>query len=349
MRFRPILIALSALAVAAAGLGAQSGSYAKVGEIHIGGPAAFDYLNADAAGKRLYVTHGTEVVVIDLATNAVVGRIAAGQRIHGIAIGPDNRGYISNGGDNNVSVVDLKTFQTLTRIDTGGANMNPDAILYDAKHKAVWAFNHTGKSAVEIDTATNAVVATIPLSGTAETGAVDPTLDRVFVNIEDKSVVDVIDIAARKVIATWPVAPADGPTGMAIDTATHRLFIGGGPSMVMMDARAGKVVASAPICGGTDATWFDPGTKMAFSSCGDGHITAVRENGDALTPVQTIDTERGARTMTGDTATHKLYVVAQKYGTPDANAPAPAAGQRGRGGPPAIPDSFHVLILGMSK
>jgi hypothetical protein len=172
-------------------------------------------------------------------------------------------------------------------------------------------------------------------------------LGRVFVNIEDKNSVDVIDIATHKVIANWPVAPASEPTGMAIDLANHRIFVGGGPNTVMMDARTGKVLASMPICSGTDATWFDPGTKMVFSSCGgnNGQITAGHVDGpDKLTVVQTIATLRGARTMTLDTATHNLYVVGQKYAPGAAAAPA-----GGRGGPPAIADSFHVMILGMGK
>ena len=326
---------------------AADGPYSKIGEIPIGGAGAFDYLTVDIAAKRLYVAHGTEVVVIDTANNAITGRIADTPRVHGIAIAPNGRGYTSNGGENKVSVVDLATLQTLSKVETGA---NPDAILYEPKQKEIYAINHTGKSVTVIDTATNKAVATIPLAGVAETGAADPALGRVFVNIEDKNSIDVIDIATHKVIANWPVAPADGPTGLAIDTATHRLFAGGGPSMVMIDAKTGKVVASAPICKGTDATFFDPGTKMAFSSCSDGHITAVRVDGDKLAVAQTIDTARGARTMALDPATHKIYTAAQKYQAVDPNAqtPPPAGTPAGRGrGPAAVPDSFHVLVFGM--
>ena len=326
-----------------AAVAAQTGQYSKIGEIQIGGTVTqFDYLNVDSAAKRLYVTNRTSVVVIDLATNKVLGRLPGGNNVHGIAIAPGDRGFISNGANNNVNIVNLKTMALIGTVETG---VNPDAILYEPKNKEVYALNHTGASATVIDAATGKVTATIPLSGTAETGQADPGLGRVFVNIEDKNLVDVIDVATHKLIASWPVAPASSPTGMAIDLATHRLFVGGGPNTVMMDATSGKIVASMPIVSGTDATWYDPGTKMVFSSGsgGNGQITAGRVDGDKLTVVQTISTLRGARTMTLDPATHNLYVVGQKYVPADPSAPA-----GGRGGP-AIADSFHVAIFGMGK
>ena len=342
MRQRIWMVVACAVAFAGSTFAFQAGQYSKIGEIHIGGTVVgFDYLNIDSAAKRLYVTNSTSVVVIDLAKNEVIGRIAAGVRVHGIALPGNGRGYVSNGSDNNVSIVDLKTFQTISKVETGA---NPDAILYEPKNKEVYALNHTGASITAFDAMTGKVNATIPLSGTAETGQADPVLGRVFVNIEDKSLVDVIDVATHKLVASWPVAPAVEPTGMAIDLANHRLFVGGGPNTVMIDAKTGRVIANMPICSGTDATWFDPGTKMVFSSCngGGGTITAGKVEGDKLTVVQTISTVRGARTMALDPATHNLYVVGQKYAPTDA-----AAAPGGRGGPPAIADSFHVLILGM--
>ena len=227
-----------------AGIGvAAAEHYAKVAEIKIGGAGAFDYLTVDSAAKRLYVTHGTEIVVIDLATNAIVGRIADTPRVHGIAIGANGRGFTSNGGENKVGIVDLKTLATLSKVDTGA---NPDAILYVPSRKEVYAFNHTGESATIIDAEKGTAITTVKLGGQAETGQADAALGKVFVNIEDKSTVDVIDMATHAVVATWPVAPAEEPTGMAIDTASHRVFVGGGPSLVMLDANSGKVVASVP-------------------------------------------------------------------------------------------------------
>jgi len=284
-------------------------------------------------------------VVIDTATNTIVGRIADTPGIHGIALAPElNRAFTSNGRENKVSVVDIKTLQTLSKVDTGA---NPDAILYEPKQKEVYAFNHTGHSATAFEAATGKVTATIPLAGVAEFGQADPGIGRVFVNIEDKDSVDVIDIAKHEVVANWPVAPASSPTGMAIDPAIHRLFIGGGKALVMIDDTNGRVVTSVPICAGTDATAYDPGTKLVFVSCSDGHVTIAHlDSPDKLTVVQTLETLPRSRTMTVDTATHKIYLAAVKLQPPDPNAPAPQPGQRGRG-PAAVPESFHVLVYGM--
>ena len=177
-----------------------------------------------------------------------------------------------------------------------------------------------------------AAAATIPLTGVAETGQSDGA-GKVFVNIEDKDQVDVIDVAAKKVTASWSVAPGKGPTGMALDISTHRLFVGADSHMVMMDSTNGKVVASVAICAGTDATWYDAGTKLAFSACRDGKITIAKVAGDSMTVVQTLDTSAGSRTMSLDAGTHKIYVTAAK---------PPAGGGRGYD-----PESFHVLVYGM--
>jgi YVTN family beta-propeller protein len=343
MRTRVIAALSVAIAISctATGLHAADPIYSKVGEIAIGGAGAFDYLNVDSGAGRLYVTHGTEVVVIDTMTNAIVGRIADTPGVHGIAIAPGGRGFTSNGREDKVSIVDLKTLKTIAKVDTGA---NPDAILYEPKHREIYALNHTGHSATVINAASGSVVATIPLAGDAESAQADPALNRVFVNIEDKNSVDVIDITTHKVVATWPVAPAEEPTGMAIDLERHLLFVGGGPNTVMIDAKTGKVLASAPICRGTDATWFDAKKKLVFSACGDGHIAVMKEEGGkALTAVETIDTVRGARTMALDAATHRIYTASSKFPPVDPNAP-PQAG-RGRG-PAPIPDSFHVLVFG---
>ena len=186
-------------------------SYAKVGDIPIGGPlpAQWDYLTVDAPSKRAYVSHGSEVVVIDTATDRVVGRIADTPGVHGIAVGA-GKVFTSNGRENKVSVVDPKTLATSSKIDSGGAN--PDAITFDPTSTAVWVFNHTGKSATEIDATTGTVRSTIALTGTAESGQADGA-GKVFVNIEDKDQIDVIDIAAKKVSASWPVAPGIEPDG----------------------------------------------------------------------------------------------------------------------------------------
>jgi YVTN family beta-propeller protein len=339
MRSR-VQFTLALVVCAAAAVGGQ-GQYAKVGEIPVGGGGGFDYLTIDSAGKRLYVSHASEVVVIDTASNTVVGRIADTPGVHGVAVGPDGKLYTTNGREDKVSVVDAKTLQTLTKIDTG---KNPDAITYDPKKKEIYAWNHTGHSASVIDTATGKVVATIPLAGVAETGGVDG--DRAFVNIEDKDSIDVIDTGKREVIAHWPVAPAESPTGMAVDAANHRIFVGGGPELVMIDDTNGKIVAHVPICRGTDATGYDPSTSLVFVSCSDGKVTIAHVDGPAaLSVVQTLETSRGSRTIAVDPATHKLYLAAVSYQPVDPNAPPPAAGQRAAR-PTPIPDSFKVIVFG---
>jgi YVTN family beta-propeller protein len=324
-------------------ISAQTASYAKIAEVHVGGAGTFDYLTVDPVAQRLYLSHGTEVVVIDLKTNSVIGRIADTPGVHGIAVVPGAGGHIftTNGRDNTVSIVDATSFATLSKVPTGA---NPDAIMYEPKGKVIYAFNHSGGSATVIDVASGKVIATVALEGAVETGQADPGLGKVFVNIEDKDTVDVVDMATHAVTTRWPIAPAEGGTGMAIDPATHHLFVGGGKFLVMMDGQTGKVLASAPICAGTDATTFDSATGNVFVSCSDGHITVIHVDSAAkLSVVQTIETARGARTMALDPTTHRLYVAAQTY-PPTDTAAAPAAG-RGRG-PAAIPDSLHVIVYG---
>ncbi len=333
MRHARLAAILSALVFAVSIGFAQTpgGMYAPAGEVKIGGAGRFDYLAVDAPAKRLYVTHGTEVVVIDTVALTIVGRITDTPGVHGIAITPGGRGFVTAGGENKVSVVDLSTLTTVMKVDTGA---NPDAIVYDPVNKEVYALNHTGKSATVIDAASGKVTATIPLAGDAESGAVDPELGRVYVNIEDKNSVDVIDVKTHTVIAHWPVAPAEEPTGMAIDTKTHRLFVGGGPAQVMLDGSTGKVVAHASICTGTDATFFDPGASLSMSSCSDGHISILRVGpGDKMSSFQTLETKRGARTMALDPATHRIYTAA-------ADLQPAASGAR----PVAVPDTFRVLV-----
>ena len=328
---RKYIVALVALVALGTGFVAGQGMYSQVADIPIGGPgpAQWDYSFADSAGKRLYVSHSTEVVVIDTATNKVVGKIMDTPGVHGIAVGA-GKVFTSNGRENKISVVDPKTLATLSKIDSGGAN--PDAITFDPKRNELWVFNHTGKSATVVDAKAGTVIATIPLTGVAETGQSDGA-GKVFVNIEDRDQVDVIDVAAKKVSASWSVAPGKGPTGMALDITTHRLFVGADSHMVMMDSTNGKVVASVAICAGTDATWYDAGTKLAFSSCRDGKITIARVAGDTMTVVQTLDTSVGSRTMSLDAGTHRIYVTAAKPN---------ASGGRGYD-----PESFHMLVYGM--
>lgn len=319
----------------------QDGPYKFSKEVVIGGEGGWDYLSVDPGAHRLYVAHGTKVVAIDTQANKVVGEVTETPGVHGFVAASDlGRGFSSNGRENKVSIVDLKTLKTLQKVDTGE---NPDAILYEPSHKEVYAFNGRGKSATVIDAQSGKVVATVPLEGKPETAQADPKAGKVYVNIEDTNAIKVIDMATHKVTDTWPIAPGEGASGMAIDVAQHRLFLGcDNKLMLMVDSSNGKVVYSVPIGDGVDSNWYDPGTKLAFSSNGGaGTVTIAREESPAvLKVVQTLKTARGGRTMALDPLTHTIYVAATDY------EPQPA-GSKDR--PKAIPGTFKVLIYQMAK
>ena len=314
-------------------------NYHLLKEIPVGGDGGWDYLSVDSAAQRLYVSHGTKVVVIDLAKDAVAGEITNTPGVHGLAPCPDlGLGVTSNGRENKASIVDLKTLQTLSKVETGA---NPDGMLYEPGQKEVYLFNGRGESATVIDPKAAKVVATIPLGGKPEFAAADVKAGLVFNNLEDKSELVAIDTKTHTVKNRWPIAPGEEASGMAFDVKNHRLFLGcGNKMMVMVDSQSGKVVANIPIGDGVDANSFDPATMLAFASCGDGTVTIAHEDApDKLTVVQTLKTEKGARTMTIDPATHKIYLASAKF-------EEPAAGQR-RG--KMVPGSFKILVYGNGK
>ncbi len=319
----------------AATLESQAGQYRLLKEIPVGGEGGWDYLSVDSPPHRLYVSHGNKVVVIDTATETVCGEITDTPGVHGVAIAPElGRGLATCGRENKGAVIDLKTLQILSKVDTGA---NPDGMLYEPGRKEFYTFNGRGRSATVIDAQTEKVVATIPLGGKPEFAQADAPAGLVFNNLEDKSEVAVIDAQKHEVVNRWPIAPGEEASGMAFDEKNHRLFLGcGNKLMVMLDSATGKVLASVPIGQGVDANAFDPETGLAFASCGDGTVTIAKAEGDKLTVVQTLTTERGARTMTIDPATHKIYLATAKFD-------APAEGRRrGR----MTPDSFKILVYG---
>lgn len=322
---------------------ASTPTYHAVGEIAVGGDAGFwDYLSEDLVARRLYVTNGTRVVVIDMEADSVVGEIRDLPGVHGFAVAHDlGRGYASDGRENEVAVVDLGTLQVQARVDTGE---NPDGILYVPDHQEVYAFNGRGHSATVIDATTGEVVATVPLPGKPEFAVYDPGAGRIYNNIEDRNEIVVIDPTAHEVVATWPIAPGEGASGLAIDLEHHRLFaVCDNGMMVMVDSRTGEVVDTVPIGEGPDAARFDPATQLAFSSNGaDGTVTIAHEDSPSrLTVVQILPTARSARTMTLDPTTHRIYLSAADFGeTP----PADSLGRPRR--PPMIPGSFRVLVYG---
>ena len=330
----PVLLTLAVAATCRA-----DGPYHFIKEIPVGGDGGWDYLSVDSAAQRLYVSHATKVVVIDLAQDAVVGEITNTLGVHGLAPAPElGRGMVTCGKENKAAIVDLKTLATITKVDT---EANPDGMLYEPGQQEFYTFNGRGKSATVIDAKTATVVATIPLGGKPEFARADPQAGRVYDNLEDKSEVVAIDTKKHEVVEHWPIAPGEEASGMAIDADNHRLFLGcDNKLMVMMDSASGKVLASVPIGEGVDANSFDPGTKLAFASCGDGTTTIAREEGpDKLTVVQVLATQRGARTMVLDPATHKIYLATAKM-------EAPAEGER-RG--KIIPGTFKILVYGMDN
>lgn len=337
------LVALSISPLATTTVRCVDTPYRLLKEIPVGGEGGWDYLSVDEGARRLYVSHGAKVVVIDIEQNAVVGEITDTPGVHGLAVAPElKRGFTSNGRENKASIVDLVTLKTLSKVDTGA---NPDAMLYEPGQKEVYMFNGRGQSATVFEAVSGQVVATIPFGGKPEFAVADTKAGRVYCNIEDKNELVAIDTKTHTVVNRWPIAPGEEASGLAIDLAQHRLFLGCGGSnlMVMMDSTSGKVVASVPIGKGVDATAFDPGTQLAFSSNGEGNVTIAREETpDKLVVVQTLTTERSTRTMTLDPKTHRIYLASAKFETQA--EPAPGA-QRQR--PKMIPDSMKILVYGM--
>jgi DNA-binding beta-propeller fold protein YncE len=320
---------------------AASEVYKFLNEIPIGGEGGWDYLSIDSGAHRLYVTHGTKIVVVDLEKNAVTGEIADTPGVHGFAIAPNlGRGFASDGKENKASIVDLKTLATVLKVDTGE---NPDAILYEPGHAEVYAFNGRGKSATAFDSKSGKVTATIPLPGKPEFAAADQKAGRVYCNIEDKSEIVAIDTAAHTVVARWPLAPGEEPSGMAFDVVHHRLFIGcNNKLMMVVDSNTGKVIGSIPIGAGVDACAFDDKTQLAFSSNGEGNVTIVKEETpDKFSVIQTLKTEPRARTMALDEATHRIYLPSAQF-EPDVMSSSGASPAR----PKMIPNTMKILVYG---
>jgi DNA-binding beta-propeller fold protein YncE len=315
--------------------------YHVIKEIPLGGEGGWDYLTVDAAARRLYVTRSTRVVVLDADSGSVVGEIPDLSGVHGVALATDlNRGFISNGRSSTVTIFDLKTLAKLGEVKTTGDN--PDAILYDPASHRVFTFNGRSANATALDAASGKVDGTVALGGKPEFATADGK-GEVFVNLEDKSEVAVLDSRTLTVKAHWPLKPCEEPSGMAIDRQHRRLLSGCHNKMAaILDADSGKVVATVPIGEGVDANAFDPATRLGFSSNGDGTLTVLHEDSpDHFTVVENVPTRRSARTMALDEKTHKLFLSAAQFGP----APAPTAEQP-RPRPPVLPNTFVVLVVG---
>jgi DNA-binding beta-propeller fold protein YncE len=331
------IISLSCLFAAAAfAVFAASTGYHVIKEIKIGGEGGWDYPEMDNASRRLYLSHGTHVAVVDPDAGKVVGDIPDTPGVHGIQIVPSlNRGFISNGRGNNVTIFDLKTLKTISQPATGE---NPDSIRYEPKTGRVFTFNGRSKNATAIDAKTGMVVGTIPMGGTPEFAQADDR-GHVYVNIEDTSEVVEIDAAKPAVTKRYSLKPCDGPSGLAIDIKARRLFsVCGNRMMAVSDPDAGKVIATPAIGPGPDGVAFDPGTGYAMSSNGgDGTLTIVKENAGKWEVLENVATARGARTIALDTKTHNVYLPTAEPGPPA------TTGQRRA---TFLPDSFKILIVG---
>jgi DNA-binding beta-propeller fold protein YncE len=288
---------------------------------------------------QLYVSHGTEVDIVDLSTEKPVGKISGMKRIHGIAVADDlNRGYISDGGDEAIVIFDLKSHAILQKVPAG---KNPDGILYDPLSKRVFAFNGRSNDVTAIDAASGKPAGAIALDGKPEFPVSDAK-GNVYVNIEDKSEIAELDPQALKVKKIWPISPCEEPSGLAIDVEARRLFsVCSNNKMAVVDADSGRVITTVGIGSGPDAAAYDPGSKLAFSSNGEGTLTIVRQDSpDKYAVLATVPTERSARTMTLDRKTHKIYLSAAQLGaTPAATADNPHPR------PSMVPGSFHVLVV----
>jgi hypothetical protein len=315
---------------------AQSG-WSVVRTMHIGGEGGWDYLTVDAQNHRLFVPRSTHTMVIDADTGKVLGDIPGQKNAHGVALVPSlNRGFITDGGgDGQIIIFDLKTYAVIGTLVT---LPDSDGIIYDATLGRILAVS--GDKGVlmtfkaDIDPKRAKIDAPIELGGAPEFLASDGA-GKVYINLEDKDMVAVVDLNEKKVIAKWPVAPGGKPVGMAMDKKAHRLFIGcrKPQQLVMMSTEDGSVVGSVPIGAGVDATQVDGG--LAFASCGDGTLTVAAEKDGKYEVAETVKTPRGARTMGLDAMHHKLYM-------PTADLLPAAAGAR----PKAKPDSFMIVEVG---
>jgi YVTN family beta-propeller protein len=302
-----------------------------------GGREYFDYITFDPAARRIYLAHGTEVLVVEAGTGALAGKITGLKRCHGVVLVPDlGRGFITDGDAAEIVMFDIKTLKTIGRIK---GEQDADAIRYDSASKRIFVFNGDPHSATVIDPAKGTVITTLPLGGAPEQAAVDGQ-GMIYDNLEDKNEVIAIDSRTLKITARWPVAPAGGPTSMAMDREHRRLFIGGrNPAMfVVMNADTGQIVGqSFPIGKRVDSNIFDAETGLIAASTGDGTIHIFHEDSpDKFSEVQTVMTEPGAKTMALDPKTHNLLVDTSDFG-------APAQGQRQ---PRAVPGTFRLLIYG---
>ena len=308
----------------------------KVARFSIGGDGGTDYLTAEPGTGRVFVSRGTHVMVVDGATGKVLGDIPDTPRTHGIALVPGaHHGFITNGGDSTVTMFDLASLAVIKkiRVSTGGL----DGIMYDDFSGHIILTNHSRPigTVVALDPAGGDIVGTVELEDNSPEGAASDGKGRIFVNNEGKSTIQVIDDKSLTVVASWPLAPCEGPTGIAYDRATNRIFSGCGKTSVVVDPASGKVVATIANGDGVDALGWDPAEKLIYIPAGrDSNVTVVHEDApDRYHVLATVATMRGAKTITVDPVKHVAYLFQPEYGPPPLGSPAPAPGSRGPRGP----------------
>jgi len=323
-----IIFFLSVLGLSS--VGQVNSGFKLVKSFKIVSAGGWDYIAV--AFNKIYVSHGTQVNILDEKTGDSLGYIPHTDGVHGIAfIQSMNKGYTSNGRLNNITVFDLKSNQTLKQIPVG---QNPDAIMYEPFSKKIITCNGRSNDLSIVDPLTEQVVATIPLEGKPETAVTDG-MGKIYVNIENKNAISAIDITNNKVISTWSIAPGESPTGLAIDVKTRRLFAGCDKLLVVVDADNGAIVDKITIADGCDGVAFDNGLKYIFASCGEGKLSVIHEiSGKEFKLIDNVPTKRSARTLAVDELLHEVFLPAADM----ENAPA---GQR----PKMIPGTFQILVV----
>jgi YVTN family beta-propeller protein len=336
---RSVFMLLLSLVLTRAAFSASAPGYHIIKTWKLGGEGGWDYLTIDPEARRLYISRAVKVIVIDADSGKPVGEISDTPGVHGIALAPEiGKGFVSNGRENTVSVFDLKTLKTKQKIKVGEG---PDAILYDPTTKRVFTFNARSQDATAIDADKESVVGTIPLGSKPEFAQSDAK-GTIFVNMEEKNSLYVLDPTDLTVKSKWALPGCESPTGLAIDREHRRLFSGCDKIMAITDADSGKEVAKAPVGDGVDATAYDQETGLAFASAGEGKLTVVQsQGGDQYRVVEEVPTQRGARTMALDPKTHNVYLVTAQFGP----RPAPSA-QDPHPRPAILADSFVVLVVG---
>jgi YVTN family beta-propeller protein len=312
--------------------------YRIANRFHLDGDEGWDAISADEPTGRLFVSHGTMVQVVDESNGNLLGTIPDTKGVHDVALADDlNKGFTSNGRDSSVTVFDLQSLKVLDKINIGARN--PDAILYDPFTQRVFTFNGGSSNSTVIDAKTDEVIGTIPLNGKPEFAVTDGA-GRIYVNLEDKNQIAVIDPSSLQVLNVWTLSPGESPTGIALDNESRRLFsVCGNKTMVILDAQNGNIITTLPIGEHVDGAGFDKETKRIFSSNGEGTLTVVEEvSSDMYKVLDNITTQRGARTIAVDSKTHHIFLPVAEAGPP----PPPTA-DNPHPRPKIIPGTFEIL------